>query len=244
MFRFRIVAVVAILVSGAFAQTQNLQQQRLSEFEGKPADIALHNPTLKTKFAALLGASLKDFSHRLEMGALVKRQGDWLVAEGFAPHSGGSDEAAFAINVTTGMVFAIMWVDGQQIRLFGVEDTRMLPPPLLEWYRERGGIGCSGTSCTDYGIQRADLLDVVKASLSGNKNGATAALDGSKLVIHSRAADEAHYGKVLPGLKDELLKDHFTEFVYTNDKDQTFDYLVSSGQTRILSSPPPPAPAP
>ena len=167
-----LLSLVVLSLTPCLAQ----QQQRWSEIEGKPASSACPAPPLgaNSNFARRFA---QDFSDRIESG-LVKRQGDWLVAEGFAPNSGGSDEAAFAINVSTGMVFAIMWVDGQQVRSFGVDDLRKLPPPLLEWYRERGGVGCSGTSCTDYGIQRAAILDVVKASLSGNKNGATASLDG------------------------------------------------------------------
>ena len=122
------------------SQSRTDQATGIASIEGKyPFDV-IKMPWFKSKLAALLNdKSRREFSARLQVASPVERQGDWLVGKGLAPHSGGSEEAAFAINVNSGAVFGMMMTDGDVFTSIGVDDPAKLPSPLQAWYLERGG---------------------------------------------------------------------------------------------------------
>jgi hypothetical protein len=112
----------------------------ISSINGKYVFDVIKMTSIKNKLEVLLdNATLKDFTNRLQVSGPVELQGEWLVGSGIAPHSGGSDEAAFAINSKSGALIGVMMIDGKQFRTFGVGDIAKLPPPLFAWYQERRG---------------------------------------------------------------------------------------------------------
>jgi len=109
-----------------------------ASIEGQYAYDVIEMPPIRSKLASLLDKeSLKDFKARLQVAGPVEHQGEWLVGEGLAPHSGGSDEAAFAINTNSGAIFGVMMTNGDHFRSFGVDAPAKLPSPLLAWYRDQ-----------------------------------------------------------------------------------------------------------
>lgn len=117
----------------------NSNPSNLLAFVGKHPAVLVGSAEMKERFEILLGTSFKDFLDRLEVASDAQRQGNWLIGIGSAPHLGGSDEAAFGVNVNSGEITATMLVDGKNVRVFGVNNPENLPPPLLAWFRERAG---------------------------------------------------------------------------------------------------------
>jgi len=110
-----------------------------STLVGKPPSDALEHPALKAKFASLLGAALSDFADRLNVSSGIEVNGNYYVGAGCAPHLCSSDESIFSIDKNTGTVVAAMLMGGKEIQMFGASSPNELPPPLLQWYKEKGG---------------------------------------------------------------------------------------------------------
>jgi hypothetical protein len=142
-----------------------------ASIEGQYAYDVIEMPPIRSKLASLLDKeSLKDFKARLQVAGPVEHQGEWLVGEGLAPHSGGSDEAAFAINTNSGAIFGVMMTNGDHFRSFGVDAPAKLPSPLLAWYRERGGSlrrASTATVNSETGVQKAGASQVKQQGVSG-----------------------------------------------------------------------------
>jgi hypothetical protein len=51
------------------------------------------------------------------------------------PHRGEFDDAAYAINIQTGTVCAVMRVN-QEVKVFGVNAVTELPKPLTDWLEQ------------------------------------------------------------------------------------------------------------
>jgi type II secretory pathway pseudopilin PulG len=115
------------------AQQQAFQEKLFSLLGKHPFDV-INSAELKSNFATLLGSSQDDFNQRIQVASETTRQDGWLFGDGLAPHQGGSEEAALAVNLVTGNVFACIYFDGKQVRCFGVDNPANLPPPLLAWY--------------------------------------------------------------------------------------------------------------
>jgi hypothetical protein len=92
----------------------------------------------RPKFERLLKAKYRSFVHSLTVASETELDGPWVTGAGIAPHSGGTDEAAFAINVRTGEVFAAMLEDGRTVTGFGFRGGwTKAPPPLQDWAQAR-----------------------------------------------------------------------------------------------------------
>ncbi|WP_241120552.1 SHOCT domain-containing protein [Achromobacter xylosoxidans] len=116
--------------------------QDLSKYLGEHPNTMLNDPSVKEKFAALFGSDKAEHEHfmnNLSVAGGVKEQDGFYFGEGQADHLGGVEEAAFAINKSTGKVFAIILVEGKTIKWAGVKAEQDLPPPLLAWNKERSG---------------------------------------------------------------------------------------------------------
>ena len=161
-----------VCAEGAKDRTGPNEGTDITSIEGKYAFNVIAMPSIKSKLTALLDdATFKDFSARLQVAGPVKRQGEWLVGSGLAPHSGGSDEAAFAIDVNSGAMFGVMMTDGHVFRSFGVDDPEKLPAPLLEWYRERGGSlphPAKATEDSEPGVQKAGASQIEQQDIGVN----------------------------------------------------------------------------
>jgi hypothetical protein len=102
-----------------------------------PSDV-VRSKAWKKKFMGITKGKYKVFSERLSVASETKLEGEWITGEGIAPHSGGSDEAAFAINTKSGQVFGAMLEEGNQIHGFGFgESWDNAPSFLREWAAAR-----------------------------------------------------------------------------------------------------------
>ncbi|MBI5626593.1 MAG: hypothetical protein HY935_05255 [Nitrosomonadales bacterium] len=120
-------------------QQASLPSANILALVGKRPESALDEPALKDKFKILLGDRLDAFRERLNVSSGMTQEGDWVVGEGGMPHLLSIEEAAFAINSKTSETFAIMLIEGKEIRYFGTTDVTNLPAPLQSWYKARGG---------------------------------------------------------------------------------------------------------
>jgi len=98
-----------------------------------PYDLVRSN-AWKSHFTKITQESYQGFVERLTVAGETVLEGEWVVGEGIAPHMGGSDEAAFAINTKTGEVFAAMMEDGKKFTKFGFNAWENAPPHLQEWF--------------------------------------------------------------------------------------------------------------
>ncbi|MFH1494736.1 MAG: DnaJ domain-containing protein [Pseudomonadota bacterium] len=126
---------------------------------GKPAS-ALDAPELKERFAALLGANQSDFRENLTISDPITSDGVWLAGAGGRPHAAVTEQAIFAIDQWRGEVCAAMFTGGQKVTLFGRNDIRVMPSPIVNWYdkivKEFGPIpGTPGESIPASGAQTA-----------------------------------------------------------------------------------------
>lgn len=110
------------------------QGQGLLRLVGAEPVSALDAPELKGKFAFLLGATQADFRANLMVAYPMASDGEWLVGAGGRPHVFDTEQAAFAINLRTGEVFAAILTGGDSITIYGRNDIRAMPPPLQNWH--------------------------------------------------------------------------------------------------------------
>lgn len=96
-----------------------------------PYDL-VRSKAWKKKFAALAKGKYRDFVARLVVAGDTRLDGDWIVGDGQAPHLGGSDEAALAIEVKTGKVFGALLEDGETLTGFGFGPSWENAPPYLQ----------------------------------------------------------------------------------------------------------------
>jgi len=91
------------------------------------------------KFRTLLSTNYDKFHNNLSVFN-DKEEGNYYFGSGCAPHVCSIEEAAFAIDKSTGEVSAAILTEGKegkQIKIFGVNTAKELPPPLYNWYKER-----------------------------------------------------------------------------------------------------------
>lgn len=73
----------------------------------------------------------------LGIGDSLKEDGSYYIGSGIAPHSGGYEEAIFAINKDLSSVFVIILTEGDNIQSFKSENAGEIPEVLQQWYNER-----------------------------------------------------------------------------------------------------------
>lgn len=158
-------------------QPSSNMASKLASLIGKHPGTIPESTELKTTFATLLGGAKKNFIDRLEVADVTEHEGNWVIGSGMASHLGGTDEAAFAIDINSGKAFATMLVDGKSIHYFGVSNLAELPPPLLEWYKEHGGqfsntqqqtLSLQGITNNDQKLYADSSLPPKSESLKGN----------------------------------------------------------------------------
>ena len=111
-----------------------------SNLLGQSASVALSDATVSGQFKSLLGDKYPVFQTNMEVaGELHAEDGNLIVGSGNAPHDGGTNEAMFAVNMTTGKYYAVLFTDGKTFNAFGVASMRELPAPLLQWFQNKGG---------------------------------------------------------------------------------------------------------
>ena len=102
-----------------------------------PYDLVRSN-TWKEKFVRITKAKYDEFVNRLGVSGTTTSEEGWIVGDGLMPHSGGHDEAAFAINIASGEVFGAMLEDGNNIRGFGFGTSWEDAPKFLQgWAKKR-----------------------------------------------------------------------------------------------------------
>lgn len=75
-----------------------------------PYDL-VRSKAWKKKFVSITKEKYQAFVDRLDVNEVTTLQGNWIIGQGMKPHAHGEDEAAFAINTTSGKVFAVMLED-------------------------------------------------------------------------------------------------------------------------------------
>ncbi len=100
-----------------------------------PYDI-VRSKAWKNKFIKITKGKYKNFVERLAVASETQRIDGWIVGDGMLPHSGGSEAAAFAINVETEEVLAIMIEDSNKISTFGFSSLQKAPEYFRIWVRE------------------------------------------------------------------------------------------------------------
>lgn len=98
-----------------------------------PYDLVRSN-AWKSRFIKVTEESYQQFVDRLGVASETVLEGEWVVGDGIAPHSGGFEEAAFAINTKTSDVFAVMMEGGNKFRKFGFNSWESAPPHLQKWF--------------------------------------------------------------------------------------------------------------
>lgn len=103
-----------------------------------PYDLARSNKW-KNRFTRVTKNRYQEFVVRLIVASPTSLENGWLVGSGISPHLGGSDEAAFAINATTGEVFAAMIKNGDQFFGFGFGNSWSAAPKFIQnWAVQHG----------------------------------------------------------------------------------------------------------
>lgn len=103
----------------------------------QPYDL-VRSSAWRPKFQSLAKGKYQSLVDRLAVSSATESRDGWVVGAGIAPRSGGSDEAAFAINVQTGEVFAALLEDGNQLVGFGFGSSwNSAPPYLQKWVQNR-----------------------------------------------------------------------------------------------------------
>jgi len=98
-----------------------------------PYDL-VRSKAWKSKFVAITQGKYQLFAERLSVSNTTTLEGDWIVGAGLAPHMGGSDEAALAINAQTGEVYGAILEDGKTIYGFGFGASWENAPQFIkEW---------------------------------------------------------------------------------------------------------------
>jgi len=97
-----------------------------------PFDV-VRSAAWKAKFQSLLGARYAKFARQIEAATGPTQVRDsWAVGSGNAPHLGGVDEAAFAIDLQNGKVYAAMKEDGKHLTGYGFGKSLSAAPPFLQ----------------------------------------------------------------------------------------------------------------
>ncbi|MCA6218931.1 hypothetical protein KGA65_20500 [Ideonella sp. B7] len=102
-----------------------------------PYDI-VRSKDWRQKFKNITKSEYAKFVERLTVASEAEQRGVWVVGAGLAPHSGGVDEAAFAINTQSGEVFGVMMEDQSKLSSFGFGASgESAPPYLASWLKQK-----------------------------------------------------------------------------------------------------------
>lgn len=110
----------------------------ITQYIGKQPSEALADKFIETKFKALLTINYNTFAENLSVASALQEEGDFLYGSGNAPSGNGSDEAGFAIHKKSGAIYAVMLVDGKDVKWFGSGAVKDFPAPLRKWLSNKG----------------------------------------------------------------------------------------------------------
>jgi hypothetical protein len=98
-----------------------------------PYDL-VRSKAWKSKFVRIAKDNYSALVDRLVVASETILEGHWIVGEGQAPHSGGIENAAIAINSETGEVYAAIMESGIRFSRFGFSSWQSAPPFLQQWW--------------------------------------------------------------------------------------------------------------
>lgn len=105
------------------------------------SNVAVDNATILSCFPSSLKKDRQEFAERLATVDPVVRRGIYFIGTGCKAHECGSEQAAWAINSTTGKGVAIIQtvdrMGSEEFSVYGAQ-IEQLPPPLLEWAIQSG----------------------------------------------------------------------------------------------------------
>jgi hypothetical protein len=107
---------------------------KLDRYLGQHPNILFQDSTIASAFKELLSDNYDHFITNISVASDLQLIEDYYVSDGYAPHERYYERAAFGINKNSGVVYIIMYVDGKEIKLFGIKDEESLPPDLLYFY--------------------------------------------------------------------------------------------------------------
>jgi hypothetical protein len=135
-------AIVASLVppsAGEIALMQSAPEMpSIAQLVGKQPADALGDKFVESKLKAFLTSNYAKFAENLAVASALQEEGDFVYGSGNAVQGGGSDEAGLAIHKKSGAVYAVMLVDGKDVKWFGAESSKDLPAPLRKWLANKG----------------------------------------------------------------------------------------------------------
>ena len=104
---------------------------------GVPPYDLVRSKAWKSKFVAIAKGEYKSFVENITVASDTELVNGWVIGQGQAPHMGGEEEAAFAINAKTGEVYAAILHDGNRVAGFGFVNLNDAPSFLKEWISDR-----------------------------------------------------------------------------------------------------------
>lgn len=100
-----------------------------------PADVFKENENVVLQLKNILGNDWKLFERNMSVSSAMKRDGDYLYGEGLAPHQGGSEEAIFTINASTGDVSNAAILSGEFNNTIKYYGQAPLPQIIANWHK-------------------------------------------------------------------------------------------------------------
>lgn len=128
----------APLTKDAVSTSVTPEMPSITQFIAKQPSDALGDKFVETKLKALLTSNYAKFAENLAVASALQEEGDFVYGSGNAVQGGGSDEAGLAIHKKSGAVYAVMLVDGKDVKWFGAESSKDLPAPLRKWLANKG----------------------------------------------------------------------------------------------------------
>ena len=130
--------IVIDITSAGSDERPAADNRDLSRYAGRyPSDLFRHEPALKTRLRALLGANYRFFFDRLQTEVPIENDGGVLIVRGCMAHQCTIEEAILAIDLTDGRPYAAIKSTRYEggFKLFPPDKSR-LPDALRRAMRE------------------------------------------------------------------------------------------------------------
>lgn len=109
----------------------------LDSYVGKHPNDAIKSPALNAKLKQLLAADFAHFERNIDVAGDMQQIGNVYFGSGNAAQLGTIEEAAFAVDKSTGKVYAALLREGKRLNIYGENTADKLPDPLRQWVAER-----------------------------------------------------------------------------------------------------------
>jgi len=103
---------------------------------GKAAFEGSELPQVKMALIGLLGQDISDFQDRISgpgSAAGINVDGEYASGSACMAHNCGSASAAYAVNLSTGMLYVVIQQDDRSLKVFGASSRDGLPPELQKF---------------------------------------------------------------------------------------------------------------